>query len=39
MLSMFASTPCLQFNALSLMNANTRVVGVNLGRMWDESTA
>jgi NADPH:quinone reductase-like Zn-dependent oxidoreductase len=30
-LSMLASTPWLQFNQLSLMNANKRVFGVNLG--------
>jgi hypothetical protein len=28
---MLASTPWLQFNQLSLMNANKRVFGVNLG--------
>ncbi len=36
MLSMLASTPWLQFNPLSLMNANKGVFGVNLGHMWDE---
>jgi NADPH:quinone reductase-like Zn-dependent oxidoreductase len=36
MLSMLASTPWLQFNPLSLMNADKGVFGVNLGRMWDE---
>jgi hypothetical protein len=30
-LSMLASTPWLQFNPLSLMNANTGVFGVNWG--------
>ncbi len=35
-LSMLASTPWLQFNPLSLMNANKGVFGVNLGHMWDE---
>jgi hypothetical protein len=37
MFSMFASTPWLQFNPLSLMNANKGVFGVNLGHMWDET--
>ena len=36
MMSMLASTPWLQFNPLSLMNANKGVFGVNLGHMWDE---
>jgi NADPH:quinone reductase-like Zn-dependent oxidoreductase len=36
MLSMLASTPWLQFNPLSLMNANKGVFGVNLGHMWGE---
>jgi NADPH:quinone reductase-like Zn-dependent oxidoreductase len=36
MLSMLASTSSLQFNPLSLMNANKGVFGVNLGHMWDE---
>jgi NADPH:quinone reductase-like Zn-dependent oxidoreductase len=31
LLSMLASTPWLQFNPLSLMNANKGVFGVNLG--------
>jgi NADPH:quinone reductase-like Zn-dependent oxidoreductase len=33
---MLASTPWLQFNPLSLMNANKGVFGVNLGHMWGE---
>jgi len=33
---MLASTRWLQFNRLSLMNANSGVFGVNLGHMWDE---
>jgi NADPH:quinone reductase-like Zn-dependent oxidoreductase len=36
MMSMLAGTPWLQFNPLSLMNANKGVFGVNLGHMWDE---
>jgi synaptic vesicle membrane protein VAT-1 len=36
MLTMLASTPWLQFNPLSLMNANKGVFGVNLGHMWGE---
>jgi synaptic vesicle membrane protein VAT-1 len=36
MVSMLAGTPWLQFNPLSLMNANKGVFGVNLGHMWDE---
>ena len=36
MLSMLASTPWLQFNQLSPMNANKGVFGANLGHMWDE---
>jgi hypothetical protein len=36
MLSMLASMPWLQFNPLSLMNANKGVFGVSLGHMWDE---
>ena len=36
MASMLASTPWLQFNPLSLMNANKGVFGVNLGHMWDQ---
>ena len=36
MVSMLAGTPWLQFNPLSLMNANKGVFGVNLGQMWDE---
>jgi hypothetical protein len=39
MLFMLASMLWLQFNPLSLMNANKGVVGVNLRHMWDESTA
>jgi len=36
MLSVLASTPWLQFNPLSLMNANKGVFGVNLGHLWGE---
>ncbi len=36
MLGMLASTPWLQFNPLSLINANKGVFGVNLGHMWHE---
>ena len=36
LVSMLASTPWLQFNPLSLMNANKGVFGVNLGHMWAE---
>jgi NADPH:quinone reductase-like Zn-dependent oxidoreductase len=36
MVSMLAGTPWLQFNPLSLMNANKGVFGVNLGHMWDD---
>jgi NADPH:quinone reductase-like Zn-dependent oxidoreductase len=36
MLSVLANTPWLQFNPLSLMNANKGVFGVNLGHMWGE---
>ncbi|MGO9401819.1 MAG: synaptic vesicle VAT-1 family membrane protein [Xanthobacteraceae bacterium] len=36
MLAMLAGTPWLQFNPLSLMNANKGVFGVNLGHMWGE---
>jgi synaptic vesicle membrane protein VAT-1 len=36
MVSMLASTPWVQFNPLSLMNANKGVFGVNLGHMWGE---
>jgi synaptic vesicle membrane protein VAT-1 len=36
LVSMLASTPWLQFNPLSLMNANKGVFGVNLGHMWGE---
>src|ERR1700756_384902 len=34
--SLMANMPWLQFNPLSLMNANKGVFGVNLGHMWDE---
>jgi NADPH:quinone reductase-like Zn-dependent oxidoreductase len=37
MLSMLASTPWLQFNPLSLMNASKGVFGVNLRHMWGET--
>ena len=36
MLNMLAGTPWLQFNPLTLMNANKGVFGVNLGHMWGE---
>lgn len=36
MVSMLAQTPWLQFNPLSLINANKGVFGVNLGHLWDE---
>jgi synaptic vesicle membrane protein VAT-1 len=36
MLSLVANTPWVQFNPLSLMNANKGVFGVNLGHMWGE---
>jgi len=36
MLGLLAGTPWLQFNPLSLMNANKGVFGVNLGHMWSE---
>jgi NADPH:quinone reductase-like Zn-dependent oxidoreductase len=36
MVSMLANTPWVQFNPLSLMNANKGVFGVNLGHMWGE---
>src|SRR3984885_531909 len=36
MMSMVARTPWLQFNPLSLMNANKGVFGVNLGHMWND---
>jgi len=36
MMSMLANTPWVQFNPMSLMNANKGVFGVNLGRMWRE---
>jgi len=36
MLTMLATTPWVQFNPLSLMNANKGVFGVNLGHMWGE---
>jgi NADPH:quinone reductase-like Zn-dependent oxidoreductase len=34
---MLTSMPWLQFNPLSLMNANKGVFGVNLGHMWGEN--
>jgi NADPH:quinone reductase-like Zn-dependent oxidoreductase len=36
MLATLARTPWLQFNPLSLMNANKGVFGVNLGHLWGE---
>ena len=36
MISMLANTPWVQFNPLSLMNANKGVFGVNLGHLWGE---
>jgi NADPH:quinone reductase-like Zn-dependent oxidoreductase len=36
MLNMLAGTPWLQFNPLTLMNANKGIFGVNLGHMWGE---
>ena len=36
MVSMLANTPWVQFNPLSLMNANKGVFGVNLGHMWGD---
>ena len=39
MLSMLARTPWLQFNPLSLMNANKGVFGVNLGICGTKSIA
>ena len=36
MVSMLANTPWVQFNPLSLMNANKGVFGVNFGHMWGE---
>ena len=36
MASMLMNTPLIQFNPLSLMNANKGVFGVNLGHMWGE---
>jgi|SRR5579871_1935603 len=36
MVAMIAGTPWLQFNPLSLMNANKGVFGVNLGHLWDQ---
>ena len=36
MASMLMKTPWVQFNPLSLMNANKGVFGVNLGHMWGE---
>jgi NADPH:quinone reductase-like Zn-dependent oxidoreductase len=37
MASMLARTPWLQFNPVSLINANKGVFGVNLGHMWSEA--
>ena len=37
MLVLLAGTPWLQFNPLSLMNANKGVFGVHLGHMWGEA--
>ena len=37
MLSLLVKTPWLQFNPISLMNANKGVFGVNLGHMADEA--
>jgi NADPH:quinone reductase-like Zn-dependent oxidoreductase len=36
MLFLAANTPWVQFNPISLMNANKGVFGVNLGHMWGE---
>jgi len=36
MVSLLMNTPWVQFNPLSLMNANKGVFGVNLGHMWGE---
>jgi synaptic vesicle membrane protein VAT-1 len=36
LLSFAASMPWLQFNPVSLMNANKGVFGVNVGHMWNE---
>jgi synaptic vesicle membrane protein VAT-1 len=36
MVKMLAQTPWLQFNPLSLINANKGVFGVNLGHLWGE---
>ena len=36
MASMLVNTPWVQFNPLSLMNANKGVFGVNLGHLWGE---
>ncbi len=36
MVSALANTPWVQFNPLSLMNANKGVFGVNLGHLWGE---
>jgi NADPH:quinone reductase-like Zn-dependent oxidoreductase len=36
MVTALAQTPWVQFNPLSLMNANKGVFGVNLGHMWGE---
>lgn len=37
MLGMLARTPWLQFNPMSLINANKGVFGVNLGHLWGET--
>ena len=37
MLGAIVGTPWLQFNPISLMNANKGVFGVNLGHMWGET--
>jgi len=36
MVSMLMKTPWVQFNPISLMNANKGVFGVNLGHLWGE---
>jgi NADPH:quinone reductase-like Zn-dependent oxidoreductase len=36
MVSMLANMPWVQFNPVSLMNANKGVFGVNIGHMWGE---
>jgi NADPH:quinone reductase-like Zn-dependent oxidoreductase len=37
MVKMLAQTPWLQFNPLSLINANKGVFGVNIGHLWGEA--